>query len=105
MEWLSTNEDLSQTVASVSRAFEVLRQNPAKCVENAQKVLRKTRSAAEDSFDDDVAEILSATFVTGEARLRAARYVVCISEKMRLLFPPPVIHRSGFGCISITDRP
>ncbi|GAX84268.1 hypothetical protein CEUSTIGMA_g11691.t1 [Chlamydomonas eustigma] len=57
MEWLSTTEERSQTVASISRAFEVLRQNPTKCNELAQKEGRKTRSAVENPTDDDLSEI------------------------------------------------
>lgn len=70
MEWLANTDDMSQSAASISRAFEILRQNPPKpSTKRLSKIaLRKAKGLSqydEIDSDDDVGGQQSA--ITGQA--------------------------------------
>lgn len=73
MEWLASTEDRSQTAASISKAFEVLRQNPSKPQTKrlGKLALRKAKglSIYDEVDSEDEGSILAHQGITGELEI------------------------------------
>lgn len=52
MDWVTTTEDRSQTVASVKNAYEILRQKPPKLTQRLSKLAQRRSGKADDSDDE-----------------------------------------------------